>query len=581
MGIFIVSVVTIVSIPSAGTLTYAPQSCYITPQLNCVQALIMTNSISTQFITMLDNNVGTGIKFASANAFVVVPSYLSSTSYGGTCTPQDASPGALITCTATIPSSFTIGTQLNPRFSLSYQVCSPSCGGQVYNTSGEAVSAAVPYRELLFMVHLATSPATGGISIDGVDYANGANVVWVYGIKHQVYAVLPSGPYAFGSWSHGSNITLSGSTQSATAFGTGTDTLTASFVQLQSSSTTTYVSSSTTTYVSSSSSTTTIGPTYVQLTLTNSQGSATAAPFQQMISFAASSYSSYESSNLGNIRFYTGPNGGGTELYSWCESGCTSSSGSTVFWIKLPNGIGASSSVNVYMTFEPTSVQYDANYAGEAPQLSGTYGQYDNGANVFTFYDNFAGTALDSKWVAGGTLTYSVNDGLTVSGNTGSNAGVLSSGFTTGAGSVVDFYGDPWSPSIWWIAAGVFYSVNNQFSGMLYIASSGYSLPNGQGIYGMQVNSPGAGATGTGILMYSSNPGNGLWSVTLLGSSSEYQYNYGSPITVSSSAPPLPGNVGVGVAGTTTGSGFFMQYMRVRAEPPNGVMPSVAFGSPQ
>lgn len=263
------------SVPSTGTLTYAPQSCYITPQLYCIQALIMTNSISTQFIAMLNNNMGTSIKFASANSFIVVPFYYSSASYGGTCTPQDAGPGALITCTATVPSSLTIGTQLNPRFSLSYQICSPSCGGQVYNTSGQAISTAVPYRELLFVVHLATSTGTGQIAIDGADYAPGANVVWVYGIKHTVYAVQPNG-YSFGSWAHGSNLTLSSSSQSTTVYGTGTDSLSASFVQVQFSSstlssTTTYQSSSstttyqsTTTYVSSSSSTlsstTTIAP---------------------------------------------------------------------------------------------------------------------------------------------------------------------------------------------------------------------------------------------------------------------------------------------------------------------------------
>jgi hypothetical protein len=51
---------------------------------------------------------------------------------------------------------------------------------------------------------------------------------------------------------------------------------------------------------------------------------------------------------------------------------------------------------------------------GEAPQLSSTYAQYDNGANVFEFYDDFAGTVLDTnKWVEtlnGGFL--SVDDGL-------------------------------------------------------------------------------------------------------------------------------------------------------------------------
>src|SRR5256885_8064246 len=67
------------------------------------------------------------------------------------------------------------------------------------------------------------------------------------------------------------------------------------------------------------------------------------------------------------------------------------------------------------MAFQSTSVAFDTNYWGEAPNLSGTYGQNDNGANVFTFYDNFAGTSLSVKWTvvksSGGSVT--VNNGAT------------------------------------------------------------------------------------------------------------------------------------------------------------------------
>lgn len=144
-------------------------------------------------------------------------------------------------------------------------------------------------------------------------------------------------------------------------------------------------------------------PKYILTTLTNSQNVATLAPFQQMITFDPSTYSQYENSNLGNIRFYQGS----TELYSWCESGCSNTSSNAVFWVKLPNGIGAKSSTGIYMIFKPMSTNYDGVYAGEAPQLSPTYAEYDNGANVFNFYDNFAGTSLNaSKWESYGSLIY-------------------------------------------------------------------------------------------------------------------------------------------------------------------------------
>ena len=44
----------------------------------------------------------------------------------------------------------------------------------------------------------------------------------------------------------------------------------------------------------------------VPITLQNSQGVPTAAPFQQMISVPTSAYSQYEAGDLGNIRFSQG-----------------------------------------------------------------------------------------------------------------------------------------------------------------------------------------------------------------------------------------------------------------------------------
>ncbi len=116
----------------------------------------------------------------------------------------------------------------------------------------------------------------------------------------------------------------------------------------------------------------------VPITITNSQSSPTPAPFQEMITFNPSTYAQYENGNLGNIRFYQGS----TELYSWCESGCSNTSSSAIFWVKLPNGVPATGNVVVNMTFEPKSVNYDGVYAGEASQLSTIYGQYDNIYNV-------------------------------------------------------------------------------------------------------------------------------------------------------------------------------------------------------
>ncbi len=142
--------------------------------------------------------------------------------------------------------------------------------------------------------------------------------------------------------------------------------------------------------------TSTISPPSPTIVITNSQPLQTSSPFQQIVTFNPSAYSAYEATDLGNIRFYQGS----TELYSWCESGCSSSSTDAVFWLKLPEGINAYSSVQVNVLFGPKYEEYDGIYAGEAPQLSSIYGQYDNGANVFLIY--FNGDASPSLFTTSG-----------------------------------------------------------------------------------------------------------------------------------------------------------------------------------
>jgi len=150
---------------------------------------------------------------------------------------------------------------------------------------------------------------------------------------------------------------------------------------------------------------------YIPITLTNSQSSATPAPFQQLISIDPSTIgSSNFSSDLGNIRFYA-DSAFTQPLYAWVESGNSNSSTSTNIWVNLPNGIPANSSITIYMELLSVGTEYDGVYMGEAPQLSSTYGKYDNGANVFNNYWNFSGTSLPSAWSGSG---YTVNNGVTV-----------------------------------------------------------------------------------------------------------------------------------------------------------------------
>jgi hypothetical protein len=85
----------------------------------------------------------------------------------------------------------------------------------------------------------------------------------------------------------------------------------------------------------------------VPVTLTNVQQAAAPNPFQQMIVIDSSQYSQYEAPNLQNVVWYY-PNG--TIIPAWIESGASSASNATVWWLRL-RGFPAHSSLTVYMGF--------------------------------------------------------------------------------------------------------------------------------------------------------------------------------------------------------------------------------------
>ena len=107
---------------------------------------------------------------------------------------------------------------------------------------------------------------------------------------------------------------------------------------------------------------------YVPINLTNSQSTATASPFQQMINITESTYSSYiaYNNNLANFEyFYTN----GTIIPAWIES---NSSGKLITWVKTIS-IPASSHIQVYLGFASKTTNLLSSSGtsgiGEAPQL--------------------------------------------------------------------------------------------------------------------------------------------------------------------------------------------------------------------
>jgi len=138
----------------------------------------------------------------------------------------------------------------------------------------------------------------------------------------------------------------------------------------------------------------------------------------------------------------------GKPLYAWIQ---WYTSSWVAVWVKLPNGIPASSSVTINIHFT-NSIQYP--YTGIAPQLTPTYGQYDNGEYVFLFYDNFAGTSLNtSKWNegynTGGSIT--AHNGLTINYTSSSLGGAW----------IISKYNFTQSQGVAWYALMNFYGTSN------------------------------------------------------------------------------------------------------------------------
>jgi hypothetical protein len=155
--------------------------------------------------------------------------------------------------------------------------------------------------------------------------------------------------------------------------------------------------------------------TYEPITITNTQSSATPNPFQQMVNFTSADpgFSSIATGNFGqNVEFFYY---NGTVIPSWLEN---YTSTNAIWWLKIA-AIPAGSSETVYVGFAPTLTNlFNTVNDGEAPQLTcsnpsdtascSTYAEYDNGANVFNYYEDFAGTSLPSNFLC----DYSANPNL-------------------------------------------------------------------------------------------------------------------------------------------------------------------------
>jgi YVTN family beta-propeller protein len=301
---------------------------------------------------------------------------------------------------------------------------------------------------------------------------------------------------------------------------------------------------------------------YLVIPVANTQNVATPAPFQQLVQLNLSQYPQLLqgiASDLSNV-YFSSDEEGQNKLYSWRESPASLTSDVT-WWVLLPNGIPANGTVIIYLQVS-NSTALDGVYTGEAPQLSSTYGQYDNGAKVFTNYYNFAGTSLPSGWTSStaGSSSVSVNNGISISSdNLGGNVSVVSN-IQINSTTVVDEYITSQSTSFGQDMCLVSSSSSTSFS---YQANS-VGFQNGS-LLEIENNNG-----GTPSVLASTNV-NVPVVVTVINNILYANYNQIASINTQILAN---GYLALS-ANTAYHASFSVQWLRTRAYPPNGVMPSL------
>ena len=295
--------------------------------------------------------------------------------------------------------------------------------------------------------------------------------------------------------------------------------------------------------------------------INNNQNSATGNDFQQMINLTESSFSAlkYTPTNTFANFMYTYSNG--TVIPAWIES---NTSGKIITWLNISKGLNANSNTLIYLNIKHSN-QLNAsglNGIGEAPQLTSTYAQYDDGARVFNNYWNFAGTTLPSGWTIENPAyeTASVNNGIFINTTQTSQAFYYSSPLTFPL--IYSFYGETVN------SLGGTSRLLNMITPVIGLYPIYFGLASGGGFRGTGIEtSAGTSFTWTVNTPYLFTGSYGL-------ASQNMQINYITMTTQSYSITP-PFYI---LEWQDTANNFFY-WIRTSEYPPNGVMPSYTFGS--
>lgn len=260
--------------------------------------------------------------------------------------------------------------------------------------------------------------------------------------------------------------------------------------------------------------------------------------------------------------------GGTNYLYIWNAITVPSH-----IWVKLNSNIPASGTQTIYLIFFAQSTN---NYSpsgdwGAYPTLTSTYGQYDNGATVFSYYTNFAGTSLPSGWTATADFSGSVNNGLNLVSSS-NQAGIYMSYALTNS-QVYDIFGKsetgPIAGNAYACSIAITGGAGDACTGNGYVwqdQSGGYDIfKDVSGTYTSLVSSTNTFSANTFYVFSNS------WASSTLALGQSYS-------SIISTTDSTYSSESYFALSTYTGNTAFNQWIRIRNAPPNNAMPSVSSG---
>ena len=426
-----------------------------------------------------------------------------------------------------------------------------------------------------YTVTLDDNPSAGGsVSLGGSTYTNGqaAQIIGTTTLN----AIAASG-YAFSSWSVSNSNASIASSSSANTFVTieGNTVITAS-----------YIVPAPPCLTGTAPSTVPSGLAYYsELCLQNSQSSATGNNFQEEINLTESNaiYGSYIAYNgvLANFEYFYS---NGTIAPAWIEG---NSLGKLTTWMELNPSIAGSSDYNsIYVGFASASTNLLSSSGtsgiGEAPNITTTYAQYDDGRKVFPFYDNFAGTTLNSTLWTASTSNYTVSNGLTMEASTTASYNVTTVSQTYNSDMITELYANA-SESLTGGSIGISWSFNIRapLPTASYLQTrSSWSTPGAEAateLSGTQSKiweSKGGGSIG---MQFYSEYSTSAAAYSSMGK--VYPYNSINGSSSTSDVYYSPNGAELQIQDLGTGLRWYVQYARQRVPPPNNVMPSAVFGT--